>query len=238
MRAITLALGLLAAAQVTVADGRTAGPSTESPQATLIARFLNNHAEPLTHYRATRRIEATNQRFKKHGWIEVRTELSSDGVFSFEVLGEGGSSVIRNKVLRPILEGERQIVSGGDSTRTALTTSNYDIAAGPPAGDGLVRLLLKPLRKEMTLVEGAVWVTDTEADLVRVEGRLAKSPSFWTRRVDIVRRYGRVAGVRVPLSVESTAHVRIAGPSAMTMTYQYEMVNGRPVTSPESALVQ
>ena len=83
-----------------------------------------------------------------------------------------------------------------------------------------------------------MWVTDTEADLVRVEGRLAKSPSFWARRVDIVRRYGRVAGVRVPLSVESTAHVRIAGPSAMTMTYQYEMVNGRPVTSPESALVQ
>jgi hypothetical protein len=82
----------------------------------------------------------------------------------------------------------------------------------------------------MTLVHGAVFVTDIDADLVRVEGRLARNPSFWTRRVDIVRRYGRVAGVRVPLDVESIAQVRIAGRSVMTMTYQYEMVNGQVVT--------
>ena len=53
--------------------------------------------------------------------------------------------------------------------------------------------------------------------------------------MDIIRSYGRVAGVRVPLSVESVAQVRIAGPSAMTMTYRNEMVNGRPVTHEENA---
>jgi hypothetical protein len=35
--------------------------------------------------------------------------------------------------------------------------------------------------------------------------------------------------------VESVAQVRIAGPSAMTMTYRYEMVNGRPVAHEEIA---
>jgi hypothetical protein len=39
----------------------------------------------------------------------------------------------------------------------------------------------------------------------------------------------------VPLGVESTAHVRIAGRSGLTMTYQYEMVNGRAVTSAGTA---
>jgi hypothetical protein len=53
--------------------------------------------------------------------------------------------------------------------------------------------------------------------------------------VDIIRTYGRIAGIRVPLSVESVAQVRIAGPSAMTMTYRYEMVNGRPVAHEEIA---
>jgi len=103
------------------------------------------------------------------------------------------------------------------------------------AEDGLVRLFVKPKRQERTLIEGSLLVTESDADLVRVTGRLAKNPSFWTRRADIIRSYGRVAGVRVPLSVESVAQVRIAGPSAMTMTYRYEMVNGRPVTHEENA---
>ena len=104
-----------------------------------------------------------------------------------------------------------------------------------PAEDGLVRLFLTPKRQERTLIDGTLLVTGTDADLVRVTGKLAKNPSFWTRRVDIVRSYGRVAGVRVPLSIESVAQVRIAGRSAMTMTYRYEMVNGHPVTSDEIA---
>ena len=90
---------------------------------------------------------------------------------------------------------------------------------------------MRPLREETTLIDGALFVTDTDADLMRVEGRLAKNPSLWTRRVDIVRRYGRVGGVRVPLGVESIAQIRIAGRSEMTMTYHYEMVNGLVVDS-------
>lgn len=231
---MTLALGLLAAAQVAVASGQT--PEASADQS-LISKFLNNSTEPLTQYRALRRLEAKNQRFNKHGWMDVRTELATDGVFSFEVLAEGGSGYIRNKVLRPILEGERDVLAR-DRARTALTTSNYAITSGAPAGAGFARLTVKPLRKEMTLVDGAVFVTDPDADLVRIEGRLAASPSFWTRRVDIVRRYGWVGGVRVPLGVESVAHVRIAGRSELTMTYQYEMVNGQPVDAGDARLVQ
>jgi hypothetical protein len=231
MRAITLALGLLAVAFVALPSGQIPGTTEDSPSPILTSRFLHNTVEPLTQFRAVRRLEARNQRFKKHGWMDVLTELSPEGRFSFEVLAEGGSSYIRKKVLLPVLEGEREIVSRGDGARSALTTSNYAVTGEGIAGSGLVRLTVKPLRQEMTLVEGALFVTDTDADLVRIEGRLAKNPSFWTRRVDIVRHYGRVGGVRVPLCVESVAHIRIAGRSELTMTYQYEMVNGHVVAS-------
>src|SRR5262245_10048362 len=238
MRAITLALGLFATAAVAVPSGQISVPAIAPVPATITSRFLGNPAQPLTQFRAVRHLEATNQRFKKHGWMDVQTELSPDGRFSFDVIAEGGSSYIRKKVLLPILEGEREIVARGDVARAALATSNYEIMREEPAGSGLVRLTLKPLRDEMTLVHGAVFVTDTDADLVRVEGRLARNPSFWTRRVDIIRRYGRVAGVRVPLGVESIAQVRIAGRSEMTMTYHYEMVNGQLVTASEGSRVQ
>jgi len=231
MRAITLALGLLVTVIHATAHGQISGVSAGLSHHPVVSKFISAEVEPLRQFRALRHLEATNKRFNKHGWMDVRTELSPKNHFSFEVLAEGGSSYIRKKVLLPILEGERDIVSRGDAARAALNTTNYNFAAEEPDGPGLIRLTVKPLREEMTLVDGSIVVTEADADLASVEGRLARNPSFWTRRVDIVRRYGRVAGVRVPLRVESTAQIRIAGRSEMTMTYDYEMVNGHTVDS-------
>jgi hypothetical protein len=86
------------------------------------------------------------------------------------------------------------------------------------------------------LVEGAIFVTPADGDLTRIEGKLSKAPSFWTRRVDVVRRYERMAGVRVPVSIESVAHVLIAGRSTFKMTYEYETINGHKVGSPQPPL--
>ena len=75
-------------------------------------------------------------------------------------------------------------------------------------------------------MDGSLFLNAHDADLVRIEGRLSKSPSIWTRDVQVVRTYARVASVRVPVQLESIAKVRIAGTSTMSMTYHYEMVNG------------
>ena len=71
-----------------------------------------------------------------------------------------------------------------------------------------------------------MFVTRQDADLLRVEGRLAKNPSFWTTRVDVVRRYDRVGGIRVPVRLDTTAQIRVAGASTMSVVYDYQMVNG------------
>jgi hypothetical protein len=71
--------------------------------------------------------------------------------------------------------------------------------------------------------------------MVRVEGRLSENPSWWTRRVDVVRRYERIGGVRVPVEMTSTADVRIAGMSTFAMRYDYTAINGRRVSTPASA---
>lgn len=42
----------------------------------------------------------------------------------------------------------------------------------------------------------------------------------------IERRYARIGGVRVPISMTSTADVLIVGQSTFAMTYCYEEVNG------------
>jgi hypothetical protein len=45
--------------------------------------------------------------------------------------------------------------------------------------------------------------------------------------VNIVRRYARIGGVRVPVATESTAKLKFAGTSQLEVSYEYESVNGR-----------
>src|SRR5438045_67350 len=83
----------------------------------------------------------------------------------------------------------------------------------------LAQVDIKPLRKHAMLINGSVFLEGDTADLVRVEGEPTERPSFWTRHVKIIREYARVAGVRVPVSMRSTADVLVVGASNFAMTY-------------------
>ena len=191
-----------------------------------LARFLTRPAEPLTEYRALRHMEAGNDRFNLNASLDAMTALGADGRFTYTIVREEGSEYIRNKVLRSILENEERLFATTDPARAALTSDNYELLVGEPAEPGVVRLLAKPRRREVSLVDGSVFVKRDDADLLRVEGRLAKNPSFWTTRVDVIRRYDRVGGIRVPVRLDTTAQIRVAGISSMSVVYDYEMVNG------------
>ncbi len=197
-----------------------------------IARFLEREEPPLSSYRAVRRMDARNARFKAEGWLEVVTELTADRGLTYEVMREGGSGYIRNKVLRAALNGEVKLLAAGDPARAALAPENYELAAPPARSeDGLLTITAKPRRKDVLLIEGTLFVDPADATLVRIEGQLAKNPSFWTRDVHVIRSYARINGVRVPIRLESTSNVRVAGRSSLTITYDYEQVNGQPVTA-------
>jgi hypothetical protein len=191
-----------------------------------VQRFLTAPAEPLSSYRALRKISASNKRFKKHGWLTAWTELDPKHGFRYEIVDEGGSEYIRKRVLRKLLEGERDAVTSGEPGKAALTTSNYRFDVVEDNGT-VMRLSIVPLRSDGLLVNGTVTAESGTGDLLSIEGRLAKNPSFWTSRVDVTRRYGRIGGIRVPLEVASTAHVKIAGASELSMTFEYESINGR-----------
>jgi hypothetical protein len=68
-----------------------------------------------------------------------------------------------------------------------------------------------------------------DGDLRRVEGRLARNPSFWVTRVNVVRSYRPINGVVVPVSLETTAQLRLLGSSTLSMTYRYLQIDDRTV---------
>lgn len=231
MRGSQFHYSVLFGCMLCLADGSAVGAQSTTDQmpsetAAMVQRFLARPDEPLTRYRALRRLEARNERFNVEGWLEVWTELTPDGRFMYQIVREGGSDYIRSKVLKPLLETEEKAFATGDFARSALTADNYELRCGQSSEPGLSRLEVKPKRREVALIEGALYVKDADADLVRIEGRLSKNPSFWTKRVDVVKHYSRVQGIRVPVRVESVAQMRLAGNATLSMTYEYEMING------------
>ena len=230
MRRLAFVLVALTALSALATAEHATPPTQFNP---VLHRFLARADEPLLSYRGTRRLEGRNERFNVSGWMEIATELTAGG-FHYRVIDEGGSDLIRKRVFRSMLENEEQVFASGDAARSSFTSINYELTPGDSVEPGLVKLFARPKRKDVTLIDGAVYITNTDADLVRVEGQLAKSPSFWTRRIEVVKQYARVAGLRVPVRIDSTAQIRLAGASTMTMTYDYEMINGINVTSSQA----
>ncbi len=199
---------------------------TADPLAAILAGFERSSAPALTSYEATRLLSVSTRGGKMQATLRARTTLSPEGGFQYEVLDADGSPMLQRKVLRAALEAERTMALRGDGRRGALSADNYAFGADDDTGSPLLRLTLTPRRSDALLVRGAMYVTRDDYDLVRVEGLLVKRPSFWTRRVHVSRQYGRIAGVRVPLAMESTASVLIVGTSRFAMTYEYSSVNG------------
>jgi hypothetical protein len=191
-----------------------------------LERFFASVESGPVSYRALRRLEARNGHLDHAAWMDVWTEADESG-FRYEITGVGGSRYVRDRLFMPALETERTMWGAGD--RGAISQVNYTFEDRGAEATGLAWIGLTPRRKDVLLVNGSIFLRPEDGDLVRIEGALSKAPSFWTRKVEIVRRYERIVGVRVPVALESVASVRIAGTSTFTMTYGYESINGRAV---------
>jgi hypothetical protein len=198
----------------------------------VIERFLAREDTGPAQYRALRRLDARNLHFGASAWMDVWTDADATGGFRYQVASEGGSAYIRRKVFLAALDGEQKMWREGEPQRAQLNLTNY-LIQDEGVSDGLASLAITPRRKDVLLIDGWVFVKQDDGDLVRIEGRLSKVPSLWTRRVEIVRRYGRIDGVHVPMEIESVAQVLIAGRSTFRMTYEYESINGQRVGNPQ-----
>ena len=171
-------------------------------------------------------MHALSEKFNHEGWMDAWTEFDSGG-FRYQIVAERGSDTVRNKVLRALLHREQELIANGDFGRGDLTPDNYEFGA-ETAGPEVRYIAITPKRKDAMLIDGRM-VVSADGELLRVEGLLAKNPSFWMSQVRIVRHYARVDGVRVLIATESVAKVKLAGLSRLNVRYEYHTINQRPV---------
>ena len=231
MRRVFACCALFAAS---LAAGTTVRAQRETTVPPVLERFLATVAHGPSSFRAFRHLEVRNSHLSDAAWMDVWTTADASG-FSYEIVGQGGSGYVRDRLFLPALETERTMWGAGP--RGALTHENYtfeDLGAEP---GGLAWIGVKSRRKDVLLVNGSIFLRPDDGDLVRVEGALSRTPSFWTRRVEIVRRYDRIGGARVPVAFESVASIRMAGKATFTMSYEYQSVNGLDVSSGDASAV-
>jgi hypothetical protein len=211
---------------VAICTGRLAGAPDESrAEVGTLERFINHIEKQPVPYQAVRRLEASSTKLNESAWMEAFTEYTREGGFRYRVLAEGGSERIRSRALKSVLDAEKE--STAQWREGALTRENYDFDFDGRTADGLIKVQLNPRRRDSRLLDGAALLIPQSGELVRLEGRLSKSPSFWVRWVTVTRHYMSIHGTMMPAAVESRADVRMAGIASFSMTYQYAMVDGQ-----------
>lgn len=215
---VLLTLGLASSPSVASAQGARSTPVREVTPAP--AAVVQSTAS----YTATRMLVARSAKLNKLGWLEAETTFRPGQGFTYTVTREGGDKGIRNRVLRKALDNEVEMSVPARAQRMALTDANYDIALHTDRQT----LRLAPRRNEPTLIDGTARI-DARGRLITVEGRLAKSPSFWVRSISVRRMYQAVSGHALPVLVESVADVKLAGSCEFSMWIDYTSVDGQRV---------
>lgn len=182
----------------------------------------------LQRYTSRRRYVAENKRFGKRAEVEVREEYSFPGIKRLEILKESGSSFIRRRVIDKLIEAEAESVLDENRDQTKTTPANYEfklLGEEEQEGRSCFVISIEPKAPKKYLIKGRIWVDKQDYAIVRMEGKPAKKPSFWTRKVRIVRRYKKHGPFWLAASLESVSNIFIAGKSTLLIEYFDYKVN-------------
>ena len=126
-----------------------------------LVRADNDRLAALSGYTGMRRYRFENKRFKKRAEMTVRVSCGSTGVKTFDVVSESGSSFVRGRVIRKMIDAEREAGEKGEHEQTRIIPKNYDFhLRGVDNSGGRASYVLEvvPKTKNRFLIQGCIWV--------------------------------------------------------------------------------
>ncbi|GBC76584.1 hypothetical protein HRbin08_00046 [bacterium HR08] len=182
----------------------------------------------LKEYTVVRTYQVRKENGKVRAEAQVVMRYRAPDVKEYTIVSERGSGFVRRRIFERLLESEVETAAGRNHHDSSITLANYDFELlGEEDVEGyhcyVVRAL--PKRRDKYLFEGKVWIHARDFAIVKIEGRPAKNPSFWIKRVEFVRRYQKIGEFWLPLKDESVTQVRIVGTNILSIDYaHYEVV--------------
>jgi len=173
-------------------------------------------------YTATRRYVLENEHRHKRAEMLVRMKCLQDGSKDFEIVSSDGWGIARNHVFPRLLAAEAEASQPESRDRSRIIPENYsfqlvgtDMVDGRPA----YVIAVNPKTSNKYLMMGKIWVDAQEYAIVRIEGRPAKNPSFWTKSVRFVHTYAKQGSFWLPRLDNSVTDVRILGATDLKIEY-------------------
>src|SRR6266446_3042182 len=191
----------------------------------VVARMVtrdNERQAALYGYTAARRYVLENQRHHKRAEMLVRMTCLRDGSKQFETISETGWGGARKPVFPRLLEAETEASRPGLRERSRLIPENYVFEmAGTEYVDERPAyvIAIAPKTPNKYLMQARIWIDADEFAIVRIEGKPAKNPSFWTKSVHFVHKYEKRGSFWFPISDRSVTDVRIFGSTEVTIEY-------------------
>ena len=199
------------------AQGSRAGSIQQPPRPelnTIVQRMEQASRENRERYRAY--VITREYRLYGSGDQNPSSKVSADVSFvppntkEFTITKSEGSSR-GETIVQHILEAEQKNAATGQS---ALSRDNYDFkleGEGALDGHDCFVLGLNPKRKEKSLIIGLAWVDKNTYLVHRMQGQLAKMPSWWIKSVEVTVDFSDVSGMWLHTHTSASANVRIVG---------------------------
>jgi hypothetical protein len=218
---MTLVSFILFSSIAIAADASLQLPTGDEVVAKMMARD-NERQATLYGYTASRRYVLENQRHHKRAEMLVRMTCLRDGSKRFETISETGWGGARKHVFPRLLEAETEASRPGLRERSRLIPENYVFEmVGTEYVDERPAyvIAIAPKTPNKYLMQARIWIDADEYAVVRIEGKPAKNPSFWTKSVHFVHKYEKRGSFWFPVSDRSVTDVRIFGSTEVTIEY-------------------
>ena len=152
---------------------------------------------------------------------KTKSQITADVVFvppdsKKYAIQQASGSGLGKMIVRRALANEAEMAK--NYAATDFSPENYAfrfLRRDELNGQPCYVLELLPRRKDVHLVHGNLWLDAGTYLPRRVEGELAKSPSWWVRDLQVKFVYGEIGGMWLPTSSEASATLRILGRSTM-----------------------
>jgi hypothetical protein len=179
-------------------------------------------AAQLASYSATTVIRAQLPDTSQYGEYEVQRHYSAPRTLVFKALRFTGDAFVKTNVITRLLQSEVDHVQKDDPGLNAISPANYKFSyKGTSQLEGrLVHVYqLKPRQKRASLFKGRIYIDAYTGSLVRAEGRPARSPSLFIKKIEFVQDYADIGPFTFPVHIHSEASARIVG-RAIVDVYQ------------------
>lgn len=181
---------------------------------TLYQSGLAQQANTLAAYTVTSLVQAELPESAQRAEFELQQHYCAPSSLEFSPLRSSGDAFVKSNVIARLLQSEVDHVHRHEQSQTAINSANYKFSYKgiSKVNDVAVHVYdVKPHKKRVGLFKGKIFVDASTGNLVRAQGRIVKSPSFFIKKIDFVQDYARVDGFTLPVHLHSEAQTRIIG---------------------------